>query len=108
MKRRKPGEWASDHRIPDQLCPSCGHRITHAGSPDKKLARPKAGDWNVCIRCAAVTTYDESGHFRLLNAEERTELAELPADHEVRRLQAVILLMGVQMPWPKESSDKLN
>lgn len=91
-------KWKTDHRIADQLCPSCGHWVDHAGSPDKKLARPAAGDWNVCIRCAAVTTYGEDLRLRLLNEAERAELAALPADHEVRRLQAVILLMGQQMP----------
>lgn len=80
---------AKDHPIPDQLCPHCGHGVTHAGALIEKTAAPRPGDWSVCIRCGEVAVFDVGLRQR---KPDPIEAAAAALDRKVLRARAAIRL----------------
>jgi hypothetical protein len=42
----------SEHIMLEVPCPVCRHPLDRAGSTDSDEARPKPGDYSVCVYCA--------------------------------------------------------
>jgi hypothetical protein len=45
-------------RTPPALCLHCGYQ-TDAASPAQGRARPREGDWMLCLRCAGLMVFDK-------------------------------------------------
>jgi hypothetical protein len=76
--------------MPVQLCPSCGAVVDRTTS--RQVATPKAGDWSLCLECAAISRFDATLHLHVAAVAELDELARrnTPFFHELIRAQAIM------------------
>jgi len=88
---RKPHPDPDDTRLPEQHCPNCNELLTGSASFFDPHSRPKEGDANICVYCAAVLVFNAD-----LTSHPATdaELAEFRADEgswqELRTTQDAI------------------
>jgi hypothetical protein len=90
---------AADPRrgIKSTTCPRCGYKMDAATHIGKGRARPKPGDFSLCLQCGQILRFDQQ--LEPVMALER-ELAELDAETlwTLRRGQAAInLVVGPEM-----------
>lgn len=86
-------DYAPDHLdLPEQPCPVCGHRLNAVGQAHTmQTETPEAGDLTICIQCAEVLVFLDTG-----------ALGVAPAcllDAEVRQVQRDIRRMHRQTGW---------
>lgn len=55
-------------------CPLCGKTLDHGTHVRKENARPKAGDFGICLDCGAILVYREDLGVRLATQAEKDEL----------------------------------
>ena len=72
------------------MCPVCGHKLDASTRVEADGHKPKPGSISVCIECAAVLTFDEGMHLRLMTAEEVRTLPD-ETFREVARYQAAVI-----------------
>ena len=63
------------HHVPPANCPTCGHHVNGALAMQEGPEPPKQGDLSVCIKCAAIATYEADLSLRLLSGAEWDELS---------------------------------
>ena len=79
--------------LPD-CCPSCGY-VTQCVSniTGQEDARPRPGDFTVCIRCAKVLVFNENLKMRFPTGEELLEIAgNLKLKREIETIRAGIVM----------------
>ena len=77
------------YRMPTQNCPACGTRLDAASGLCEDTPRPKAGDFTVCIDCAALMTFTKSLTVALVDPGGMKKIH--PDDlADIRRAQAAI------------------
>jgi hypothetical protein len=74
MRQTKQRRRGSTTVIPMQHCPACLAPLNRATAAEGKRG-PRAGDLNVCIKCAAVSMYDDTLKLRSVNDTEMAALA---------------------------------
>jgi hypothetical protein len=47
-------------RMPQAICPICGHSLNAASPVVPPHRAPEPGDWTVCIGCAGVLKFDQA------------------------------------------------
>lgn len=48
------------HKMPEQYCPNCNHKIDHTDTIDKTdTAIPKESDISICINCGKILIFDQ-------------------------------------------------
>lgn len=89
-------------RIPLSLCPVCGHTLDSSESLSSPAEAPAAGDWTVCIGCAAILEFDQELRLSLVpHAAAAVALAE---DADLRGTVGAIKTMHRMLgrPRPKQ------
>jgi hypothetical protein len=77
-------------RAPLQNCPNCGTPLEAHSTPDGKPGpAPKAGDYTVCFRCAAVMKIGDDQKVRGLTGEEYAEFILDPPPELERVVRAI-------------------
>jgi hypothetical protein len=76
--------------MPVQLCPWCGAVGDSATS--RQGATPKAGDWSLCLECAAISRFDATLHLHVAAPAELVELSRRnwPFFRELINAQAIM------------------
>jgi hypothetical protein len=85
-----------DVRVPEVECPACGHKLNAASQMEALAARPKPGDYTVCIGCCAVFIFGEDLVARGMTMSEALKFSQDPetqgdiekAIRAIRRMQA--------------------
>lgn len=75
--------WAT---FPPCICPVCQMRLTMAEASDGSDAKPRPGDYNVCVRCMSVLVFTETFDLRV------ADLTEVPADQQANLAKVVAKL----------------
>jgi hypothetical protein len=92
----------SPTRLPAGMCPACGYAVDAAGAARGGKAKPKPGDWSLCMRCAAVNVFDA----RLLpvapppGALEELRTSDPEHYQEIQRTRLGILVLQQIHPIP--------
>lgn len=68
---------ANCFELPDQVCPACGYKQTHASEIEDRGA-PEKGDVSICFSCAQLTIFDADLRLRRATAEDIAELMKDP------------------------------
>lgn len=76
----------------ESVCPFCGYVADSAFCPTKRGARSRAGDFDVCIKCAGVSVY-QGDYSRLKLAPEA--FGALPINTQNQLYEAIIAVRQV-------------
>lgn len=49
-----------DFNIGEMYCPQCGKLINGAISIDSSVAKPRSGDFSICVFCAQMLRFDDN------------------------------------------------
>jgi hypothetical protein len=78
--------------IPPQRCPRCNYKMDCTTGLEE-AAKPKPGDFAICLNCQAVLCFDDTLHHRLVRWEE------VPDEIKPLILRAVMLMKMTVPAW---------
>lgn len=99
---RKPADAAETFEttpITRSACPYCGYFLDLAMSAGQ-AARPKPGDFSICVMCAGLAAFDNS---LALTALDEVEIAIALTHSEIRHAVALVR-EGIKKKWRPSKS----
>ena len=91
------------HRMPEQLCPKCGHLLDAASNLDNPRAKPKPEDYTVCIACAAILRFNSMLRLDVPTPEDVAALQRDDPDYfaEMQRVRRAVLMLPPRDSTPQ-------
>lgn len=65
----------------EEPCPACGQQIISDSLPHDERARPKPGDYGICIYCAVLFTYNADLSRRVMTT---AEIVAMPDENRIQ------------------------